>query len=218
LKPPSASRRRRDGETAPRARAAGALCAALLAVLSLVGATAAAAQEAGERPAADDRWAVTLYGGPFTKQDFLEFFTEPVELDDAGMASLAVSRKLGVLWTHLRWEAEVGISRWFGDQSHWELTGAVVARWITWPWNDHVPTTFAVGNGMSFATERPALELANFGEARRLQNYVMVELTLGLPRLPRWDLVIRIHHRSGVFGLLGGSGSTVPAIGIKYKF
>lgn len=161
---------------------------------------------------------MTLYGGPFTKQDFLEFFTEPVEFDHAGMVSLALSREFAVLWKHLRWEAEIGVTKWFGDQTHWEFTSAVVARWVTFPWNDYVATTIAVGDGPSFATEPPRLEKKNFDEAKRLQNYVFLELTFGLPRFPQWDFVIRLHHRSGVFGLLGGSGSSVPAVGLKYRF
>jgi hypothetical protein len=168
----------------------------------------------GPRP----RWAVTLYGGPFTKNDFLDFFQEPVKFDNAGMLSLAASREFGVLTRHLRWEAGIGVTKWFGDQTNWEFTAALIARWVTFPWNDYVNTTFAIGDGPSFATEPPKLEIKNFDEAKRLQNYVMFELTFGLPRYPQWDLVIRIHHRSGVFGVLGGSGSTVPALGIKYKF
>jgi hypothetical protein len=163
-------------------------------------------------------WAVTLYGGPFTKQDFLEFFSEPVEFDHAGMVTVALSREVGVLWKHIRWETEIGVTKWFGDQTHWEFTSAIVARWITFPWNDYVKTTIAVGDGPSFATKPPRLEKKNFDEAKRLQNYVFLELTFGLPRYPQWDFVIRIHHRSGVFGVLGGSGSSIPAIGVKYKF
>ena len=163
-------------------------------------------------------WSATLYGGPFARNDFLEFFTMPVEFDHAGMVSLALSREFAVLWKHLRWEAEVGVTKWFGDQTNWEFTGAIVARWITFPWNDYVATTLAVGDGPSFATEPPKLEMKNFGEAKRLQNYVFFELTFGLPRFPQWDFVIRLHHRSGVFGLLGGSGSSVPTVGIKYRF
>jgi hypothetical protein len=163
-------------------------------------------------------WAVTLYGGPFTKQDFLEFFSEPVEFDHAGMVTVALSREVGVLWKHIRWETEIGVTKWFGDQTHWEFTSAIVARWITFPWNDYVKTTIAVGDGPSFATQPPKLEKKNFDEAKRLQNYVFLELTFGLPRYPQWDFVIRIHHRSGVFGVLGGSGSSIPALGVKYKF
>jgi hypothetical protein len=163
-------------------------------------------------------WAVTLYGGAFTKQDFLEFFSQPVEFDHAGMVSVALSREVGVLWKYLRWETELGVTKWFGDQTHWEFTSAIVVRWSTFPWSDYVNTTIAVGDGPSFATVPPKLEKKNFDAAKRLQNYVFLELTFGLPRFPQWDFVIRIHHRSGVFGVLGGSGSSVPAIGIKYRF
>jgi hypothetical protein len=172
----------------------------------------------GVRPPDSFPWAVTLYGGPFTKQDFLEFFSEPVEFDHAGMLSVALSREIGVLWKYLRWETEIGVTKWFGDQNHWEFTSAIVVRWSTFPWNHYVNTSIAVGDGPSFATEPPRLEKKNFDEAKRLQNYVFLELTFGLPRYPQWDFVIRIHHRSGVFGALGGSGSSVPAIGLKYRF
>lgn len=216
---------------------AAAMGAALPAVLLLAGATAGWAQGFREhdtsgylwaappessaskgQPTNYFPWAMTLYGGPFTKQDFLEFFTEPVEFDHAALVSLAASREFAVLWKHLRWEAEIGVSKWLGHQTHWEFTGAIVARWVTFPWNHYVATTIAVGDGPSFATEAPRLEKENFDEAKRLQNYVLLELTFGLPRLPQWDLVLRIHHRSGVFGVLGGSGSSVPTLGIKYKF
>lgn len=215
---------------------AGALGTGLLAVLFLVAATVVSAQERRDpdglpflwaAPTEDASkvhrpnyfpWAVTLYGGPFTKQDFLEFFTEPVEFDDAAMVSVAASREFAVLWKHIRWEAEIGVSKWFGDQTNWEFTSAIVLRWVTFPWNDYVNTTIAVGDGPSYATQPPNLEKKNFDAAKRLQNYVFLELTFGLPRFPQWDFVIRIHHRSGVFGTLGGSGSSVPALGIKYKF
>jgi hypothetical protein len=201
--------------------AAPTLGAVFLAVLLLVVATAASAQAPRDPEDSPPRvfpWAVTLYGGPFAKNDFLEFFVAPVEFDHAGMVSLAVSREVAVLWKHIRWEAEIGVTKWFGEQTHWEFTSAIVARWVTFPWNDSLATTIAVGDGPSFATEPPKLELKNFDEAKRLQNYVFFELTFGLPRFPQSDFVIRLHHRSGVFGLLGGSGSSVPTVGIKYRF
>jgi hypothetical protein len=203
-----------------------ALGAACFAGLLLVLATAVFAQTPRDADVLPPRdalptafpWAVTVYGGPFAKNDFLEFFTAPVEFDHAGMVSLALSREFGVLWKHLRWEAEIGVTKWFGDQTNWEFTSALVARWATFPWNDHLATTIAVGDGPSFATEPPRLEMKNFDEAKRLQNYVFFELTFGLPRFAQWDFVIRLHHRSGVFGLLGGSGSSVPTVGLKYRF
>jgi hypothetical protein len=37
-----------------------------------------------------------------------------------------------------------------------------------------------------------------------LLNYLALEVGLALPRRPDWSLVYRIHHRSGIFGLMGG--------------
>jgi hypothetical protein len=142
---------------------------------------------------------VTLYGGPFTKQDFLEFFSEPVEFDHAGMVTVALSREVGVLWKHIRWETEIGVTKWFGDQTHWEFTSAIVARWITFPWNDYVKTTIAVGDGPSFATKPPRLEKKNFDEAKRLQNYVFLELNLRAPALSAVGL--RHPHPPSVRGI-----------------
>ncbi|WP_155890787.1 hypothetical protein [Desulfuromonas sp. TF] len=44
--------------------------------------------------------------------------------------------------------------------------------------------------------------------------------TLGLPRVPRWRLSARIHHRSGVFGLFDGvrGGSNFMGLGVTYRF
>jgi hypothetical protein len=48
----------------------------------------------------------------------------------------------------------------------------------------------------------------------------MLELILGLPQYPKWDLVLRIQHRSSVFGSVGSSGfgSNFVCGGIKYSF
>ena len=64
----------------------------------------------------------------------------------------------------------------------------------------HLPTTFAVGEGISYATEVPELEP---GEgASQWLNYLLFEVTFALPKYPEWAIVGRIHHRSGFFGAL----------------
>ena len=49
---------------------------------------------------------------------------------------------------------------------------------------------------------------------------MVVELTIASPRYPRLQLVMRIHHRSGAFGLYhaGNTGSNDLALGIRYLF
>jgi hypothetical protein len=46
----------------------------------------------------------------------------------------------------------------------------------------------------------------------------MFELAMGLAQYPRWDLVLRIHHRSSIFGLYGAGGSNYVCGGIKFSF
>jgi len=49
---------------------------------------------------------------------------------------------------------------------------------------------------------------------------LLLELTLSLPNTPRWNLIARLHHRSGVGGIFNGvnGGSNALGLGIKYKF
>jgi hypothetical protein len=75
-----------------------------------------------------------------------------------------------------------------------------------------------VGDGLSYNTETSEVELDDDEDAGRWLNYLMFELTLGLPAYPRWDFVYRVHHRSGVRGLVGYGGSNYPSIGFKYAF
>ena len=58
------------------------------------------------------------------------------------------------------------------------------------------------------------------GETRKLLNYLSVEVGLALPSLPDWSLVYRIHHRSGIFGLMGGLAgvSDYYTLGVRYRF
>jgi len=46
----------------------------------------------------------------------------------------------------------------------------------------------------------------------------MFEVTLGLPKYPRWDFVYRIHHRSSIRGLIGAGASNFVTAGFKYAF
>ena len=55
-------------------------------------------------------------------------------------------------------------------------------------------------------------------DAGRWLNYLMFEVTLGLPKYPRWDFVYRIHHRSSIRGLIGEGASNFVTAGFKYAF
>lgn len=167
------------------------------------------------------KWAFTLYGGPHAQEDIGDVFSFQATFpDDTYIIVGALTREL---WRYKNWftlEVEGQVGKHFGEMHHWEFNGLVDVRWVLFPWDKYVETSFAVGDGLSYATEVPEVELADDEDAQRLLSYLLFELTLGLPQYPRWDVVVRAHHRSGVFGLFGGvdSGSNFVTGGIKYKF
>lgn len=165
-------------------------------------------------------WAVTAVAGRLTVEDTSQIFAGTVNFADAGIVGLEVSKGLVKTGRHIAWEAHLQAVRHFGDQDHWEATGAISVRWLTFPWNDTVRTSFALGAGVSYAFEVPALEEARHERATKTLNYVLGEIALGLPSQPNIDLVMRYQHRSGVLGAFDGvrEASTVFGLGIKYRF
>jgi len=99
----------------------------------------------------------------------------------------------------------------------------IMARWSNFPWSNTLRTTFGLGGGLSYATDIPSIEIRPDnpdGNYRRLQHYIAVEATFALPKYKDWQLVYRLHHRSGVFGLFqsDNGGNTAVQIGLRRYF
>lgn len=107
------------------------------------------------------------------------------------------------------------------DQSHiYEFNPYFEGRWANLPWNKYVNTSFAIGEGISYASSIPSLEGKSSEDTKRLLNYLLLEATFAPPSDPRWQVVLRIHHRSGAYGLYhaGNTGSNDIGIGVRYLF
>lgn len=102
----------------------------------------------------------------------------------------------------------------------YEFDPYLAFRWANLPWNHYINTSFAIGEGVSYATSYISLEKKNGEYTKRFLNYLMLEVTLAAPRYPRLQLMVRIHHRSGVYGLYHAenAGSNALGLGIKYLF
>lgn len=79
------------------------------------------------------------------------------------------------------------------------------------------------GLGFSCALGRPSYEDGPKGHPEkryRFQNFNIYELEWSLPDVSRLALVTRIHHRSGMFGVIAPSrvGSNFLALGLRYDF
>jgi hypothetical protein len=109
-----------------------------------------------------------------------------------------------------------------GARQHtiYEVNPYLAFRWANLPWNHYVNTSLAIGEGISYDSSVPALERKSDKDTKRLLNYLMLEATFASPRYPRLQLVARVHHRSGAFGLYhaGNTGSNNVGLGIRYLF
>jgi hypothetical protein len=165
------------------------------------------------------------------------------------MFTLAVGKEFWRYHDYVAFELEGQVAKYFGGytfecdsdecmrlppeqrarktQDHAEINAAVVLRWLHFPWDRYIDTSFAIGEGLSYATSVPAAEenmhYETFDveyETSNLLNYLMFELALSLPGNQSWSLVGRIHHRSSIFGLLADSqsGSNTLCVGLRYDF
>ncbi len=108
-----------------------------------------------------------------------------------------------------------------GLQRHPEVSAALLIRWHRFPWDRYVNTTVAFGLGPSYAFRTPRVEEHPRRPASRLLVFMPVEITFAPPqdRDPSWELLLRVHHRSGAFRLVSDArGSNFVSTGVRYRF
>ena len=193
------------------------LAAAMLAATCAQPHAAAASETPAERP----RNAVLGFGAWMTNEKWEDLVLSPHDIDfeDAGLVGVALSRRVAEPLEGLSFELEGQIVKHFGDQTHWEVNAPIVtARWSRFPWDETVATSVAYGLGLSVASEKPELEVANEGDSEKVMAYWLIEIALGSPGSD-WEFVGRIHHRSPAYGLFGDDGgSNALALGIRRRF
>jgi hypothetical protein len=95
-------------------------------------------------------------------------------------------------------------------------------RWINFPWNKYVTTSLAVGEGLSYVSRVPLVEVDDptATGSRHLLNYLVFEATFAMPSHPELQFIARLHHRSAAYGVFGNTngGSNTFGIGIRYYF
>ncbi|MFO8085692.1 MAG: hypothetical protein R6U27_15395 [Desulfobacterales bacterium] len=175
----------------------------------------------------DTKWAVTLFNGIYTNRTIGKALLNiPGDFEQNYMHALALSRKIWESERHFSFELEGMVAKHHGKhetgrQNYEEYTLAMLLRYHTFPWNKHLNTSVAVGEGFSLTSKTPKLELQSYeGKSQKFLNYLAIELTLTLPKYPNVSLCYRIHHRSGVFGTFGGvkGASDFYLLGLRYRF
>ena len=200
---------------------------ALAGCLGLACLSSPAATQSAERS-----WHLTAYGSQWVNADLLEIperaVTGGLTSEDAYFVGAGLSRVLvpsssiplpgtDFAFHGNRIELEGQVLRHFGDQSHWEGTIALVFRTGQIPLFGGLSVNIAFGEGLSYASERPRLEGSFRVEPSRFLNYLAFEAEFSHASLPGVYFVPKIHHRSGIFGLIAPreSGSNFIGAGIR---
>jgi hypothetical protein len=175
---------------------------------------------AGE-PTIEKNFAVTVYGGRMSDSDFGDTLTGKTDFVDAYVLVGAFAWTFARFFQNaLSFEIEGQVGKWFGDQHNWEFNLPVVVRWSKFPWDQYAATSLAYGLGPSYASKEPEEEIELNDSTKKFLVYWFGELTLGPPE-SSWAASLRIHHRSGAYGLIeeqGRGGSNAVGVGVKYFF
>lgn len=171
---------------------------------------------------ATGEWFASIYAGQYSNTALNEIIRLNTDFEHSHVYVLSLGKELGIYKDVIGYELEGQVAWHSGMQHHEEVNCAFTLRWLPFPWDDYLDTSFAFGNGLSYATDEPELEIREGDENKSNQvlYYILVELAFALPRQPQWNLFVRIHHRSSVFGVIDNitTGSNFVGPGLRYKF
>ncbi len=166
-------------------------------------------------------WSVCIYGGRWSQNRIGEIVLFDTRVRDTYVWAAALSRRVYRLSDSLALEAELNVARHTGWQRHFELNAAVNLRWNRFPWDNHVDTSLSYGLGPSYAFKRPPIEQRSDRGPAHFLVFMPVEITFGPPsgRLEPWEILVRVHHRSGAYGVVSDArGSNFVTTGLRRRF
>lgn len=157
------------------------------------------------------------------KYNSLTFFTGASTTDEIAFpipdfeeaAQLGISYNRAIKrFQRTRIEFDTSIYKHFLHQSNWEISTAILLRYYILK----NKLSFAVGEGLSYASDIPRLERLRHVNENRLLNLVLIELAYDLDK--SHTVALRWHHRSGVWGLFNdvAGGSNSVQLGFRLKF
>lgn len=171
---------------------------------------------------------ITIYqsrGGDFNLMHFPEeAISGKLRLDDTYFTAVAHKSNLeGILgdwfgkWD-LKPEKEFQITKHYGLQDNLEMHSSLIFRSNNMGIVGDIYGNLAAGIGLSYALDEPTYEKEVDGKRYKLQNHLSFEAELGKDKSD-FSIPVRIHHRSGVYGLIAPPkvGSNFISIGLRWK-
>jgi hypothetical protein len=131
----------------------------------------------------------------------------------------AVSRRTGRYLDYFTIDLEAGAGYRSGGSS--EFWVAAYLRYDGFPWNHVIYTTLAYNVGLSYVSSVSAIESGSCAaHCTRLLHYLAPEVTFANPANRNAELVVRWHHRSGIFGAMfdNKGGSQFITAGLRGRY
>ena len=166
-------------------------------------------------------WSLMIYQGFGTSTDLGQTLLLDIKSEDSLFTGLVANRKIFSFWRYFTFELEGQVVRHYQKQEHWEYNGLFLVRFHPFLLDPTVDIGFAVGEGLSYATQIPVIEQEQHPDASsRFLNYLVFEVAFTHAQYREWSRVTRIHHRSGAFRLFNGTkgGSNFLALGLRHHF
>jgi hypothetical protein len=169
--------------------------------------------------AANEDWFVSLYNGCYSNTVFIENLSFQYDFEESYVHVLSIGKKIEHFNNWVGFELEGQLGQHTGKQQHQEINGVAVLRWLIFPWDDFIDTSFGFGNGLSYAAVDPPIEAEEAGAQKTAQSlyYMMAEWSFGLPQKPLWQMFLRIHHRSGIYGRIAGDDAVSNFVGLGLR-
>ena len=172
--------------------------------------------------AAGDKWFASIYAGQYSDTALNEIVRFNTRTESSYVYVLSLGKELGVFKDKIGMELEGQVGWHSGLQSHNEINMSFTLRWLPFYWDRYLDTSFAFGNGVSYASDAPELEIreSDDDETNQWLYYILVEMAFVVPNYEQCDIFLRIHHRSSVFGAIEGivAGSNFVGAGVRYRF
>lgn len=175
------------------------------------------------------KWDLAFYKGQFTQTNLKNIIIDGQTSYKPSFINVATASKpLQYSIFGFATEGEGQFAYHEGIMKHIEINGLVVFR--TKQLSRGLPLRFGFGEGLSLASRNPDLENSRKSildpnteseYSRKFLNYLMFEIDLALPvesYKPR--AFLRIHHRSGIYGIFcpPTCGSNFIAYGVKFRY
>ncbi len=167
-------------------------------------------------------WSFSFYGGKWSDNRIGQILYSRARLrSSATVWAAGIGRALHRISDGFAVETELNFARHRGRQDHFEINAAVLMRRQCLLWGRRLLASLAYGLGPSYAFRCPPIEQRTDRDPARLLVFMPVELAVGAarPGAPPWELIVRIHHRSGAYGVVSDAGgSNFVAVGMRRYF